>query len=356
MKRSTLMAFVAVSMTAIVTLLYPDSVDADDQSKKNGEVGEDQNFGERLSAPRSRDQVLDERSRRFLDLMNQGVWQPDCVDQCFIDFLIKRNPLVALEFHELCPDGDLKALSYRTLISSWFSIAPENFLSNMYRIAGTDSERAELIQELSSIGTEVLGNRPPDEYLTITSRLSKLFEDGSSIDAIQSIEEKVLAVVAESNDPATIDAILSGSGFANRVDEALYWRARGYPTQVEEYFTSAGKVVPDAIAKGIVESSIESELMDLRRGVDDFMRFDWKDEVVMNSTGSKLMQFYLNQDSIQASSDIAKLVSGPKKDALIFEMVRWLISKGSHAEARPWVEQVQDDGVREKIGLLRGAN
>jgi hypothetical protein len=67
---------------------------------------------------------------------------------------------------------------------------------------------------------------------------------------------------------------------------------------------------------------------------------------------AEVTKIWLGLDSVAASKRLAELPKGALKDVAIGEMVSWLMRKGSAAEATPWIAEISDNGLREKMVAL----
>ena len=67
---------------------------------------------------------------------------------------------------------------------------------------------------------------------------------------------------------------------------------------------------------------------------------------------AEVTRVWLGLDSVAASKRLSALPKGALKDVAIGEMVSWLMRKGSAAEATPWIAEISDNGLREKMVAL----
>jgi hypothetical protein len=69
---------------------------------------------------------------------------------------------------------------------------------------------------------------------------------------------------------------------------------------------------------------------------------------------AEVTRVWLGLDSVAASKRVAELPKGALKDAAIGVMVSWLVGRGSAAEASPWIAEISDNELREKMVALAG--
>ena len=69
---------------------------------------------------------------------------------------------------------------------------------------------------------------------------------------------------------------------------------------------------------------------------------------------AEVTSVWLGLDSVAASKRVAELPKGALKDAAIGAMVSWLVGRGSATEASPWIAEITDNELREKMVAFAG--
>jgi hypothetical protein len=89
---------------------------------------------------------------------------------------------------------------------------------------------------------------------------------------------------------------------------------------------------------------------------------DWAagiaDPALRDATVKGGMQSWLQQDSMEASAWLSKQLSGPAKDAAIFQMTVFLTARGEGDSARRWMDQIQNRQMKDAVArkIAEGAN
>lgn len=287
---------------------------------------------------------------RFQMTISRGVWTTECESDGFFDALLDRDEKLAVAFFEKAPDGEVRNTALRALAKGWFGRNPwacEQWLNDG---SFSEGQWVSILREISGSSAERFKNCDPRTYFDALEKFRSHCEVAEFESITLRMKQNVYSAFAFDNNTSALLAYLRDNGLIKETKDALAARAFLVPEEVVGYYSDNGKAMPDKVAERAVAGWLRRSYPD--NALRFFSEHQWQDPMLIRNSAQTLMQQYLDQDSMAASSLLRELPLGTAKDELILAMAGWLQEKGSYSEIANWLPAISNHSMRKQVEVL----
>lgn len=314
---------------------------------------------EHLAANSWEQRERDARREEFNRILEAGVWPENCSNLfLFFRFLLDRNPALAVKFYNMAPGDTEKKEGISCIAGEWFRRDPSACIQWIISEPSWKDNRRSVVRRsiLDAIENMNYNQHDISEVLGAVSRWAMSETDRREKIDIELMKETALAAFGSQTEIGLIEDRMKRMGLGDEIHLALKGRARKEPSEILQYYEGKGEKMPDWVASGLVDGRIDEHpdlAFDYLAGQPWGLGKNTKERGTnVEFLAKKVMERYLEVDSMEASESLSKMQSGRTKDLCIKAMAGWLSTRGSGAEVANWLPAIQDPKVKQAVEQL----
>lgn len=298
----------------------------------------------------------DARREEFNRILEAGVWPENCSNLLvFFRFLLDRDPALAVKFYNMAPGHTEKKDAISCIAGEWFRRDPSACIQWIIsEPSWKDNQRSVVrLSILDAIKNMNYNQHDISEVLGAVSRWAMSETDRREKTDIELMKETALAAFGSQTEIGLIEDRMKRMGLGDQIHLALAGRARKEPSEILQYYEGKGEKMPDWVAFGLVDGRVDEHpdlAFDYLAGQPWGLGNNTKERGTnVEFLAKKVMERYLEVDSMEASERLSQMDPGRAKDYSIKAMAEWLAQRGSKAEITQWLPEIRDARIRQAV-------
>ena len=299
------------------------------------------------------------RREEFNRILEAGVWPENCSNLLeFFRFLLDRNPALAVKFYNMAPGHTEKKDAILCIAGEWFRRDPSACIQWIISDPRWKDNNRSVVGRsiLNAVENMNYNQHDISEVLGAVSRWAMSETERREKIDIELMKETALAAFGSQTEIGLIEDRMKRMGLGDEIHLALKGRARKEPSEILQYYEGKGEKMPDWVASGLVDGRIDEHpdlAFDYLAGQPWGLGKNTKERGTnVEFLAKKVMERYLEVDSMEASDRLSRMDPGRAKDCSIKAMAEWLARRGSKAEITPWLPAIQDPKVKQAVEQL----